>query len=137
MKICSICKEEKSSNSFSFVNKLTGKLHSYCNACRQKYYKKYYSKNIVRLRETAKIHKAQAKERVRALKEEYLSTHPCIDCGETDSVVLEFDHVRGEKRFNIADSVKLSYGVKRVQQEIDKCEVRCANCHRRKTQMEA
>lgn len=65
---------------------------------------------------------------------EYLEAHPCIDCGESDPVVLDFDHVRGAK---VADVKRLVAGshvsLRRVLEEIAKCEVRCANCHRRIT----
>jgi hypothetical protein len=66
----------------------------------------------------------------------YLETHPCIDCGEDDPIVLEFDHVRGEKKFNIADVTRNAVGRRTLEKEIEKCEVRCANCHRRKTKRE-
>ena len=62
----------------------------------------------------------------------YLSEHPCVDCGEVDSVVLDFDHVRGKKFKNIAEMAN-SYPWLSVLKEIEKCVVRCANCHRRKT----
>jgi hypothetical protein len=62
----------------------------------------------------------------------YLLSHPCIDCGEDDPVVLDFDHVRGEKKYNIAQMVR-SLTLPIVLEEIAKCDVRCANCHRRKT----
>jgi hypothetical protein len=53
----------------------------------------------------------------------------CIDCGyNADPVALDFDHVRGEKRFNLA---KIAFrGVRTIQAELEKCVVRCANCHR-------
>jgi hypothetical protein len=56
-----------------------------------------------------------------------------VDCGESDPVVLDFDHVRGSKRFSIAIAVTLGYPWETLLREIEKCEVRCANCHRRKT----
>lgn len=62
----------------------------------------------------------------------YLATHPCVDCGEADPVVLEFDHVYGEKRKAVSHMLG-SYSWDSIAAEIDKCEVRCANCHRRKT----
>jgi len=62
---------------------------------------------------------------------DYLLQHPCLDCGETDIMVLQFDHVRGEKRDDM--SRLLSFSEKTVREEIEKCEVRCANCHQRKT----
>jgi hypothetical protein len=64
---------------------------------------------------------------------EYLKTHSCVDCSETDPVVLEFDHVRGIKDIPIARAIRRQYSIDRLQREIDKCDVRCANCHRRKT----
>jgi hypothetical protein len=63
---------------------------------------------------------------------EYLASHPCVDCGEPDIIVLEFDHVRGEKTGNVSQ-LMISHSLAKVMQEIAKCEVRCANCHRRQT----
>ncbi|MEP6776667.1 MAG: hypothetical protein ABJA50_13820, partial [Chloroflexota bacterium] len=64
---------------------------------------------------------------------EYLLTHLCVDCGESDTIVLEFDHVTGEKKFNIADVTRSGRNWQSIMEEIQKCEVRCANCHRRAT----
>lgn len=58
-----------------------------------------------------------------------------VDCGEKDIVVLEFDHVRGEKKMNISSMVS-AYCLKTIQGEIEKCDIRCANCHRKKTAKE-
>ncbi len=53
-----------------------------------------------------------------------------MDCGETNPLVLDFDHVIGEKIMNISDMSRTSYSRETLMNEIDKCEVRCANCHR-------
>jgi hypothetical protein len=63
---------------------------------------------------------------------EYLATHPCVDCGESDIVCLEFDHVRGTKRGDIAHMLG-DHSWQVIAAELQKCDVRCANCHRRKT----
>jgi len=68
----------------------------------------------------------------------YLKTHPCIVCGENDIVVLEFDHRDPSQK---EDSINNACGgrffsLKRLQEEIEKCDVLCANCHRRKTARE-
>jgi transposase-like protein len=77
----------------------------------------------------AKIARTQAlREHVLA----HLRRTPCADCGESDPIVLEFDHV-GEKTANIADLVSDAASTKAVDAEIARCEVVCANCHRRRT----
>ena len=55
----------------------------------------------------------------------------CVDCGERDARCLDFDHVRGVKTHNIAHMTACSR--ERVLAEIAKCDVRCANCHRKRT----
>ncbi len=62
---------------------------------------------------------------------EFLREHPCTDCGESDPIVLEFDHL-ADKSFSIAAGLR-SRKWESVLREMDKCEVVCANCHRRRT----
>lgn len=62
---------------------------------------------------------------------DYFKTHPCADCGESDPIVLEFDHVKDKVKE--VSKLRRANSLDRVKLEIDKCEVRCANCHRRKT----
>lgn len=62
----------------------------------------------------------------------YLLTHPCVDCGEIDTMILEFDHREPEnKDFNIFRGVP-QFGFDRLKAEIEKCDVRCCNCHTRR-----
>ena len=93
---------------------------------------------MVRARYLSKpdYYKAKTKENRRAVSlqvREYLNNHPCVDCGEDDPVVLEFDHVFDTKTANISDLVKTNHCWNTIIKEIQKCEVRCANCHRRIT----
>ena len=57
----------------------------------------------------------------------------CIDCGYDDNpAALDFDHISTDKRNNVANMLTLSDEV--LLAEIEKCEVRCANCHRVRSQ---
>jgi hypothetical protein len=60
----------------------------------------------------------------------YLEEHPCVDCGYSNPMALEFDHVRGKKLFGIGDAIGAAYPLVTIVNEIAKCEIRCANCHR-------
>lgn len=60
-----------------------------------------------------------------------LKDQPCADCGNIfPEVCMDFDHVRGEKLFNISTSSCAGFSYDRVMAEIAKCELVCANCHR-------
>lgn len=66
---------------------------------------------------------------------EYLRNSPCVDCGGHDPVVLDFDHV-GKKRSGVVQLADRECSLARLAEEIQECEVRCANCHRRRTIVE-
>lgn len=95
----------------------------------QEYYqrkKEYYNATNKEKARLLKIEK-------RAYVTDYLLDHPCVDCGETDIIVLDFDHVRGEKYNNISNLVLQYRSIQKLKDEILKCDIRCANCHRRIT----
>ena len=97
--------------------------------------RRHYAKHRDKVIASAKKYSKLARDRTRARIRTHLETHPCVDCGETDIIVLEFDHVgeAGSKEFIISNAARDGIGIKRLKAEIAKCEVRCANCHRKKT----
>ena len=97
------------------------------------YQKRWYEKNKGRHIAAVSARNERVRKGVEILLFEHLSSHPCVDCGERDPVVLEFDHVHGEKAYDVGLLLSRRYPWATVQAEISKCEVRCANCHRRKT----
>lgn len=56
----------------------------------------------------------------------------CTDCGTHELCVLDFDHISG-KTANVIDLARSGCSVERLRTEIARCEIRCANCHRRRT----
>jgi hypothetical protein len=67
----------------------------------------------------------------RALRE-LLASRACADCGLQDLTVLEFDH-RRDKRNHVSDLVRRAASWGLIAREIAKCDVVCADCHRRRT----
>ena len=94
------------------------------------YDRAYYHSSVDKPKRRAQVH--DRRKGLRRFVLEYLQTHPCVDCGEADPVVLEFDHQK-DKELEIANAVKQGWSIERITKEIMKCQVRCANCHRRKT----
>ncbi len=132
---CVVCKQVKPITEFSFRRKLIGERHTHCRECQKRYKRNYYLKNRGAYLASSAREKEEAVQRNRALVKEYLSTHPCVDCGESDVRVLEFDHVGGKDR-PIANMVRSGVSWERIQQEIARCQVRCGNCHKKKTARE-
>jgi len=126
LRTCSRCREPKTFD--NFYKKRKG-LQPYCKPCHLAVGKERYEGR--REAHIAKVgeNRRRRKQIIRDWLAEYLATHPCVDCGITDIRVLEFDHVTGEKSFNISTALKEAYSVDKVADEVAKCEVRCANCH--------
>lgn len=73
-------------------------------------------------------------DRNRRLLAQHLLENSCVDCGESDVRCLDFDHRDGADKLNdIARLMSNAFSWTRILAEIDKCDVRCANCHRRVT----
>ena len=57
-----------------------------------------------------------------------------MDCGiQYPAHVMQFDHVRGEKRYPVSAYSYGNYSLKEMLKEIEKCELVCANCHAERT----
>lgn len=124
-KKCCNCKEIKSVKLF---NKRGTGYNSWCKKCCNKYHKKYYSN-------TRAIHYEITTRRRIVLRQkllEYLKEHPCVDCGESNPITLEFHHLKN-KKYNIANIIKYVSSWDTVLKEIAKCDIVCSNCHKKRT----
>ena len=132
-KVCNHCGEEKPIEEFNWRWKKMGKRQGTCRTCQKQQKKNWYEKNkethIANMYENRVRKQTDGREYVW----NYLSTHPCVDCGESDPVVLEFDHVRGEKRASLSRLIRNGHSIEVIEKEISKCEVVCANCHKKRT----
>lgn len=104
---------------------------------RKAYNKAYQKKHYAENKEYYKEKALRSNKKIRGWNRDFVNRVKaklgCFDCGESNPIVLEFDHVTGNKADNIADMVNKSYSTETIKQEIRKCKVRCANCHRIKT----
>lgn len=128
MKICGACKVEKPLEAF---NKNKGKKDGHASVCRecQKVYKDaHYRANKAKV--YAKV--VQRRQELTDKVWEYKNNSKCDDCGERNPIVLEFDHLR-DKEFSIGSMANAGYSWNKIREEIQKCDVVCANCHRIRT----
>lgn len=133
MKTCTKCKQEKEVECFCFKNKNQGTRQSWCRDCRSEQHKKYYPKHALKYKTRAKVLQRKYERRNRTKVLEYLRDHPCIDCGENDVIVLQFDHIDPQTKIANVSNMVNAYSWEKIRSEIKKCEVRCSNCHVRKT----
>jgi hypothetical protein len=130
---CGRCLELKLPSEFAWRRRRLGQLDSMCRQCRSAYHREHYLANRKRY-----VDQARARKQALALKRttyllDYFDKHPCVDCGERDPVVLEFDHLDAKaKSFDIGQALPYRKW-QSILEEIKKCEVVCANCHRRRT----
>lgn len=92
-----------------------------------------YSKNYYEKNKTEVINKINARKKVnRAWFRAYKAALSCIECGENHPAVLDFHHKNPKKTDKkVNELVSDGHTKHRIQAEIDKCEVLCANCHRK------
>jgi hypothetical protein len=132
MKLCRKCDQNKPLEEFGInKTKLDGK-QQFCKECRKIYHRNWYNENKDLHKGRVKKSKSIRKLQLRKSMYEFLLKNPCVDCGESDPIVLDCDHI-GEKESNIGDLLSRHVNWETIQKELNKCEVRCANCHRRKT----
>lgn len=132
-KKCKTCNKRKPLEQFHRDKYMPDGRHNKCAECTIGKLQEYRKKAPTRY----KNYQKEYQERNRQFLFDYLSTHPCVDCGETDVIVLEFEYVHGEKKIAVPSLMAVTgYSLDTVKTELAKCEVRCANCRKRKTARE-
>ena len=132
-RVCARCHSEKPIEAFPIKDKTRGTRRSYCLPCCRDYGRQHYQRNKGAYLSRTRTRHARVRRDHRAFIFEYLSSHPCIGCGINDPVVLEFDHRDPANKTTEVGHLIHSASKIELQAEIAKCDVRCGNCHRRKT----
>ena len=133
MKKCGKCKEIQPDENFSW--KIRNKRRqSYCKKCNRKANQEHYIKNKQKYKDKAKDYTSNYKKEIYSWIRDYCLNNPCVDCGETDFVVIDFDHISGVKNFGISDAISKGTSIEKIKLEVySNCVPRCKNCHVRKT----
>ncbi|HSH21677.1 MAG TPA: hypothetical protein VK992_03550 [Candidatus Caenarcaniphilales bacterium] len=116
---------------FAWRRRARGQRDNYCRSCRAAYKQEHYTLHRRRYIEGAQRRKRAAVAERAAYLIAFFEAHPCADCGENDPLVLEFDHLEC-KSFSISKGLR-DRSWSAVLEEMQKCDVVCANCHRRRT----
>lgn len=122
---CGRCTRSLPESSF---NRYRGGRQWWCRDCFREY---FMQRGDLHRRQSARS-KQRRVEAALELVSAYKRAHPCDDCGETNLVLLDFDHLR-EKVREISLMAAAGAPLDAIRTEIAKCEVVCANCHRRRT----
>lgn len=127
-KVCNTCRKRKRISSFARNRWKKSGYNLWCKPCQKVYKDKHYQENKAAYTRKAWLQTRKVKARLDALK-----TGPCKDCGKAfPAVCMDFDHVRGVKKFGINVGYR-TRAWSEVLQEIRKCELVCSNCHRVRT----
>lgn len=133
-KFCSWCDEDHPVLAFGVNKTKSDGLQSQCRKAKQAYARKHYraNKEIYLTRARNRTRRVVADLRNKLL--DYFSGHPCVDCGNADPTVLEFDHLDGKSKLHgVGRMIRCSCPWEEILSEIAKCEVVCCNCHSKRT----
>lgn len=129
MKKCTICKQDKDESEFNKNKTRKDGLNTLCKECSRKNSHKYYNDNL-------KYHKKQVRKRIlsqRKLAADFvnkLRSQGCSLCTEKEACCIDFHHVKN-KSYLISRLLQSNPSEKIVMEEINKCILLCANCHRK------
>lgn len=132
-RVCSQCKEDKplTKDFFNTKDKLGKKFRTDCKECQNLKQTECYQKKREYYKQCTKTYRKKLRADNQKLLWEYFRNNPCKMCGETNPVVLELDHLH-DKKYNVSDII-FCHTWESVLEEISKCQVLCANCHKKKT----
>jgi hypothetical protein len=95
--------------------------------------KKRFCSGVCRNKGYKRRQRESSKQKLHELKE----VHPCADCGNTfPSYCMDFDHKNNATKLDNVSFMISRFSWSRIEKEIAKCDLVCANCHRIRTHAE-
>lgn len=130
MKMCGTCQKVRPLTDFNRKSSRADGRQEVCRDCNRLSSRQCYQRN--REHHIAVIRSRTDAQRATSigLITEHLLTHPCVDYGNSDIRVLDFDHrPDAQKRDAVMKLVCDGFSLRTIVDEIGKCDVRCRNCH--------
>lgn len=129
MKRCSCCKLHKPKSEFYKNRTAKDGLYYSCKLCSTEASQRWAEKN----KEKRKVYMKEYRDKSRNVVKEYKKNLCCQQCGEKHPACLVFHHkIPEDKVFNIGSGKDITgKSVEQIMNEIAKCDVLCANCHRK------
>lgn len=125
-KVCTQCKIDKPLSEYGMR---LGRKHYTCKDCLNEKQKMAYRKNKKYWLDMNRRKRAENRDRYNATKD----GKPCSECGGFyPSYVMDYDHRDPDSKI-MPISKMMGYSWWFIQEEIDKCDLLCSNCHRIKT----
>lgn len=132
MKRCCNCQETKELTEFSKKKSASDGLNSRCKICTRLFTQKHYQDNKEYYREKARKREEPLIKAIQELIQQE-KDKPCKDCGRKfPPWCMDFDHL-DNKEFTISQFRSETLQIDKIKEEIAKCEVVCAVCHRDRT----
>jgi len=127
-KLCTTCNKSKNKKAFAINKSKKDGLNSKCKECQKEYLKTHYKNNKqYYIDKASESHKKTIEIKRQIIRD--AKSKGCNRCGETHIACLDFHHT-DNKDFGIAKG-KYTKGIETLKKELNKCEVVCANCHRK------
>ncbi len=96
----------------------------------KKYIKQHYQDNKQYYLSKSKERNKRIRTYLYSFVDRYKLYVGCVDCGyNRNPKALQFDHVRDTKTLAVSSLINRAVSLKRLKEEIRKCDVRCAHCH--------
>lgn len=130
MKKCTKCSKLKEFDGFCKSSRMKDGYQNWCKLCMTDNTMSRYKKDKTKFNKR----NAEYKKRKQLQFYKWLKGKCCVDCNESNILVLEFDHVKkGTKFKDISRLCNEGYKWAVIEEEIKKCEIVCANCHKIRT----
>jgi len=127
-KICGDCKRELPTSQFGKNRAKASGLQYRCRSCQAAYKKEWYKTHKQQVLDRNSRNKNRIRNYVRNLKIQ----GTCNRCSESDPSCLVFHHTEpDQKEINISRLARDGCSLSRLKEELEKCELLCANCHRK------